>query len=76
MASLLQLRYGAFNVARHVHSSPCVKTRVGIAIVLVAAGALFAAGHEIAATVVAIGGALVVFFWHKLLGKLGVRSSR
>lgn len=53
-----------------------MKTRVGIAIVLVAAGALLATGHEIAATAVAVGGAFVVFAWHKLLGKLGVRSSR
>jgi hypothetical protein len=49
---------------------------VGFAIVLVAAGALFAAGHEVAATVVGIAGALAVGLWHKVLGKLGVRSSR
>jgi hypothetical protein len=53
-----------------------MKTGVGLAIVLVAAGALLASGHEVAATVVAVAGAFVVFFWHKLLGKLGVRSSR
>lgn len=53
-----------------------MKTGVGIAIVLLAAGALLAADYEVAATVVAISGAVVVFFWHKLLGKLGVRSSR
>lgn len=53
-----------------------MKTGIGFAIVLIAAGGLLAADHEVAATVVAIGGAFVVFFWHKLLGKLGVRSSR
>jgi hypothetical protein len=54
-----------------------VKTSVlGLAIVFVAAGALVAAGHEGIATAVAVGGAAVVFFWRKALGKLGVRSSR
>ena len=49
---------------------------IGLATVLIAAGACVAAGHEVAATVVGIGGALVVSLWHKVLGKLGVRSSR
>jgi hypothetical protein len=49
---------------------------IGLAIVFVAAGALLAGGHEVAATVVGIVGALAVTLWHKVLGKLGVRSSR
>jgi hypothetical protein len=49
---------------------------LGFAIVLVAAGALFASGREVAAAAVGIGGALAVALWHKVLGKLGVRSSR
>jgi len=49
---------------------------IGLAIVLLATGACLAAGHERAATVVAISGALVISLWHKVLGKLGIRSSR
>jgi hypothetical protein len=49
---------------------------VGLVIVLGSAAALLVAGYEIAATVVAVGGAAVVTLWPKVLGKLGVRSSR
>lgn len=49
---------------------------IGLGIVLPAAVACLATGHEGAATVVGVGGAFVVVVWHKVLGKLGVRSPR
>jgi hypothetical protein len=49
---------------------------IALVIVLGAAGALLASGHQVAATVVGIGGAVVVMSWRKVLAKLGVRSSR
>jgi len=44
---------------------------IGLAVVLLAAGACLAAGHEGAATVVGIGGALVVILWRKVLTRTG-----
>ena len=49
---------------------------IGIAIALIAASALFASGHQVAATAVGIGAAIVLILWRKVLGKIGVRSSR
>lgn len=51
-------------------------TSIGIAIVLAAAGAVLVAGYPVAATVVGLVGGILAVLWPKVLGKLGVRSSR
>lgn len=54
-----------------------MKTRgIGLAVTLLGGAALLVTGYEVAGILVALGGSFVVLSWHKLLGKLGVRSSR
>ncbi len=49
---------------------------IGSVVAAVVGAALYLNGYEVAGMVVGLGGAVVASVWHKLLGKLGVRSPR